>query len=327
MPRLSTYLTDHLPISYKTNRTMNPASEPTAYLNGRFLPFSQSALPLHDAGLAFGATVTDMCRTFRHKLFRLEDHLQRFQESCSLAHVPMRHSTAELTGVAERLVGENCKEIGLENDLALVMFATPGPIPHYSGKPGEKHETSPTLGMHTFPLPLHRHRQLFLEGALLVVPATRQLPATCINPAIKHRSRLHWWQAEQEVREMDSGASALLLDEDGFVTETAAANFLIVRDETLVTPQPGKVLNGVSFRVTAEIAAGIGLGVEHRDLTLVECLEADEALLCGTTFCLAGVSKIDGKLLRWPGPVYKKLLSGWNKLVGTDIAGQILRSC
>src|SRR5262245_42928312 len=111
-------------------------SEPVAYLNGQWLPLSQAALPLHDAGFVFGATVTDLCRTFHHRLYRLAEHLSRFEESCHLARVKLTVNREELTGLAEKLVASNARLIRPEEELALVVFATPGPLGHYAGQPG-----------------------------------------------------------------------------------------------------------------------------------------------------------------------------------------------
>src|SRR5262245_14628401 len=43
-------------------------SEPLAYFEGRLIPQSEARLPLHDAGFVMGATITDLCRTVRHRL-------------------------------------------------------------------------------------------------------------------------------------------------------------------------------------------------------------------------------------------------------------------
>src|SRR5438105_11192385 len=101
---------------------------PLAYLNGQFLDQDQARLPLHDAGFVLGATVTDLCRTFRHRPFRLADHLARFRASCRSARVPLLPSDAELAGHAERLVAHNAALLSPDQDLALVLFATPGPV-------------------------------------------------------------------------------------------------------------------------------------------------------------------------------------------------------
>src|SRR5262245_12505361 len=145
-------------------------SEPMAYLNGRWLLQYQATLPLHDAGFVYGATVTDLCRTFQHRLYRIGDHLRRFEDSCKLAHVPMFVLPEELEDMAERLVGSNAALLSPGDELAVVVFATPGPVPHYASLPGGTREGPPTLGMHTFRLPFEHYSRMFVEGARLVVP-------------------------------------------------------------------------------------------------------------------------------------------------------------
>src|SRR4051812_27163681 len=233
--------------------------EPLAYLNGRYLPQSQAALTLHDAGFVFGATVTDLARTFRRQPFRLADHIARFRRSCTLCRVPLPPDDAELKEIAERLIDHNAGLLAAGQELALVLFATPGPIGYYLGQPGSPGDGPPTLGLHTFPLPLARYRPLFADGARLVVPPTRHVPAASVDPRAKMRSRMSWWIAEQEAKDIEPGASALLLDADGFVTETAAANVLIVRDGTVLSPPRSCILGGVSLQVVEELCAELGI--------------------------------------------------------------------
>src|SRR5262245_30247895 len=128
-------------------------------------------LPLNDAGLVWGATVTDLCRTFRHQLFRWDDHLRRFQESCRLARIPLTRSARQLTDEAGELVARDAALLAPDADLALVLIATPGPIGFYLGQPGGPGDGEPTLAMHTFPLPFERYRRLLTDGARLITPA------------------------------------------------------------------------------------------------------------------------------------------------------------
>src|SRR5438093_13511482 len=97
---------------------------PLAYLNGSFLPQDEARLALHDSGFVLGATVTDLCRTFRHTPYWLADHLARFRRSCELALVPQPVPDEELARIAGRLVGHNSRLIGPDQDLAVVFFAT-----------------------------------------------------------------------------------------------------------------------------------------------------------------------------------------------------------
>jgi branched-subunit amino acid aminotransferase/4-amino-4-deoxychorismate lyase len=298
--------------------------EPLAYLNGQFLPQSRASLPLNDAGFVWGATVTDLCRTFRHRLFRLADHLERFRQSCDRARVPQPVGDQELTRLAEELVTRNARLLGPEGDLALVLFATPGPVGYYLGGPGGAGDGPPTLGLHTFPLPFARYRRLFTEGARLIIPATRHVPAACVDPRIKQRSRLHWWLAEQEARQSDPCASALLLDADGHVTETAAANVLVVRGGEVLTPPRDAVLGGISLCVTEELCRELGIAFCERPITPADCRAADEAMLTSTPYGLAGVRRVDGVELAWPGPVTEALAAAWARRAGLDCRGQIL---
>lgn len=301
------------------------ASEPLAYLNGRWIPRSRLRLAAGDAGFVFGATASDLCRTFRGRLFRLADHVTRFRRSCTLARIPQPVPDDELAGAAEELVGQNARV--LPGELVLVIFATPGPIGYYAGRPGGLGEGPPTLGMHTFPLPFERYAPLFREGARLRVPEIRPVPRVCVDPRAKQRSRLHWWLAHQEVSEKEPGASALLLDAGGRVTETASANLLVAKNGVVYTPERDAVLPGISLRVTEELCRGEGIPFEERTLGLDDCLSADEAMLSSTPFCLAGVRRIEGAALRWPGPLYQRLQAAWDRYVGLDVAAQFCRKC
>ena len=58
--------------------------EPQAYLNGRFIPASRLAISPTDAGFVLGATVAEQLRAFAGKLFRLDDHLARLEQSLEI---------------------------------------------------------------------------------------------------------------------------------------------------------------------------------------------------------------------------------------------------
>jgi branched-chain amino acid aminotransferase len=301
-----------------------PPPVPLAYINGSLVPQDEACLSLSDAGFVWGATVTDLCRTMRHRLYRWPDHLARFRQNCRAAYLSPPLSDDEMTRVAEELAAHNASLLRPEQDLALVLIATPGRVGYYAGREGGAGDAGPTLVLHTFPLPLTRYRRLVQEGARLVIPSTRQVPAACVDPRIKQRSRMHWWLAEQEARRTDPAASALLLDTAGHVTETAAANFLAVRQGTVLSPPRASVLEGISLKVVEELCRAQGIPFAERALTPYDCLTADESLLASTPYCLAGVSRINGTSLPWPGPMLQRLLAGWNAAVGMDLHGQIV---
>jgi branched-chain amino acid aminotransferase len=297
--------------------------EPVAYLNGRVLPQAKLRIPTQDAGFVLGATVSELCRTFDHRLFRFGDHLERFHQSCRYARIQPSQSDDEMMQIAEQVVAHNALLLEPQQDLALVLFATPGPIGYYAGQEGGPGDGEPTFGLHTFPLPFGRYFRLFQEGAHLVVPATRQVPAAVVDPRVKQRSRMHWWLADKEAHATEPGAFALLLDAAGHVTETASANILIVRDRVVLSPPLDTILNGISLLTVRELCAEVGIGFEERPLALYDCLAAEEAMLTSTPYCLAGVRRINGVALPWPGSIFLGLLEAWSRRVGVDIRRQI----
>jgi branched-chain amino acid aminotransferase len=305
-----------------TDKTSS-AQEPAAFLNGQFLPFSQAKLPLFDAGLVLGATVTDFVRTFRSRLYRLQDHLERFRTNCRLAEIPLTFSLEALTQIAEEMVARNACFLAPRQELALILIATPGAVPFYAG--GQEAATEPTLAMHTAPLDMRRMASFFESGIHLVTPGVRSVPKSCIDPRIKHRSRLHWRLAQNEVNRSRPAALALLLDQQGFVTETAAANFLIVCDDTVLSPPLESVLNGISLRVVQELCGELGIPFAERFLSLDDCIRAQEAFLTNTSFCMVCVRRINAIDLPWPGPLFERILNAWSEKVGIDIRAQFVR--
>jgi branched-subunit amino acid aminotransferase/4-amino-4-deoxychorismate lyase len=276
---------------------------PLAYLNGRFLPATDTMLSLADAGFTAGATVVDNARTYGGQLFRWPDHLARLRRDCGRCFVPLVPHDAELTRIAEELLAHN----RATHDLHLVTAATPGP-------PGGP----PTLAMTTYPIRVERYRPFFTHGVALAVAGTQSVaPDDLLPPAVKHRSRLHWHVAENRV---PSGTVAVVLN--GGVPDTAVGGVAAVApDGALLLPPAGFVQESISLKVLGELAAGLGMPVREGAFD-----GAAELLLCGTGFGVAGVRAwTDGRGTRtfpWPGPAYRRLLAAWSALVGVDIARQ-----
>ena len=271
-------------------------TQPLGYINGRFLPAAEIALPILDRGFLWGAVVTDRLRTFDRRLFRLADHLRRFRQSCDLARVPQPRTDAELTAVSERLVAESWAG----RELALVWLATPGP----------------TLIAYAQPVDTARVARLHRDGARLI--STRV--GASVDPRVKHRSRLPWWIAANEAHDRDPDAEPLFLDQvTGHVLETPTANVLAVLDGVVTSPPTGTTLDGVSLGVVRELCQSHAIPFAERPLALADHERASEVLLTNTTCCVAGVSRLDGRPVPFPGPILHRLLDAWTELVGVNV--------
>lgn len=300
--------------------------EALVYLNGRLVPASQAHLAIYDAGVVQGATVTELTRTFHRQLYRLDDHLDRLFRALRYTRLDLGLSRAEVTALSQELIAHNAPLLDEGDELGLVHFVTAGEYATYAGVSGRPARRTPTVCAHTFPLPFELWAHTMQTGTHLVTPSIRQVPAQCWDPQMKCRSRMHYYLADQEARLVDPQASALLLDLDGHVTETAAANFLLVERGTLVSPPAGKTLPGISRATVVALAGKLGIPFVERDVQVFSALNADEAFIASTPYCLMPVIRINGVPIGdgQPGPVFQRLIAAWSREVGLDIAQQIV---
>jgi branched-subunit amino acid aminotransferase/4-amino-4-deoxychorismate lyase len=301
-------------------------SEPLVYLSGKFLPASEAHLAIFDAGIVLGATVTEMTRTFRQRPFKLREHLERLARSLKYTRIETGLSIDEMETISQRVIEHNAKLLPAGGELGLVHFVTAGQLPMYAGMAGRLQNTTPTICVHTFPLPFQFWAQKYQSGQHLVTPSTRHVPPECFDPKMKYRSRMHYYLADREAQLADPDASALLLDLDGNVTETSGANFLIVERGTIVSPTTRNTLPGISRATVIELAARLGIPFVERDFQFYNIVNADEAFTASTPYCVLPVTKINGISIAdgEPGPVIRRLLSAWSDLVGVDIEKQMV---
>jgi len=299
-----------------------------AYFQGKYAPLAEMGLPWNDACFVFGATLTDYVRTVNHRLFRWDDHLHRFRADCQACGIALTLDDASQTAIAEELIRRHAPAPG--HDIALIRFATPGPIGYYLGQPGGAGDGEPTFGMHTLPLSFARYQPWFRNGATLGVAGhAARNPDDLLDGRIKHRSRMIWYLAEQAIRQrsdLPPGSVGLLLDApDGHVLETAVANVLMVFDGVVTSPPIGDVLDGIGLRLMREVCARAGVKFVERRVKLAECLsDAREVYLTGTAFGLAYVRQLEQRVWDWPGELYQHLQTTLTDHIDFDIAQQIL---
>lgn len=301
---------------------MSQSTQPIAWINGEYKPIAEAALHVFDKGLVHGAAVTEMLRTFRRQPFRVEGHLDRLYAGIDALGFEVFVSKWELAAIVKTVVEHNATLIPASHDLGIIVFATAGTNLTYVGLIGDREPS--TVCVHTFPLPFELWAEKATNGQKLVIPQVRAIPPECIDPRIKHRSRLHWVLADQEARTRVPGASALVLDLQGRITETSSGNFFAVIRGEIQTPLSECCLGGISQAVVRELAATLKIPYRERNLYPKELRFAAEAFTSSTPYCLMPVASMNEmKFKDTPGPIYQKLVAAWNDLVGLDIIGQI----
>ncbi|MHC4879330.1 MAG: aminotransferase class IV [Planctomycetota bacterium] len=299
-------------------------SEPIAWFNGQFIPYSQAALPVGDMGVVAGATVTEMIRTFGHQPFRLDQHLDRLDASLELLDFPTRPSRTDLQTAITEVVHHNAQLISESSDLGIIAFVTAGQNPTYLGPDHLDQVTVGSVCVHTFELPFAFWADLYSRGGQLTTVTVAPLPNNSVTPRAKHRNRLHWWRADREAGRKAAGSRALLQMPDGQFTETSSGNLLVVQGQTISTPPPEIVLGGISKAVTQELAVELGFEWLERPIYSVDLQSADEVLTTSTPYCILPTARLNQNPIGagYPRPVFTQLIQAWDAHVGIDIRQQ-----
>ena len=301
---------------------MSARLAPLAYLNGHYIPGESAAIPVWDRGVVQGATVTEMIRTFQRVPFRLPEHLARLRSSLDYLGVSISESDEDFENIVQRLIESRHAAIPPHGDLGLVIFVTPGSIPMYAGEVPVSN--SPTVCVHSFPLPFRQWAAKYRQGQSVVVPSIRQIPAEILDPRFKYRSRLHWYLADREAQAIDPFSVALLQNQAGHLTETNSGNFFVVSRGRIRTARECDSLPGISQQFVKELARELEIPYEVGDITLPSALQSSEAFLTSTTTCVLPVTRLNQSVIGdgSPGPITLRLLQCWSEQVGLDIVDQ-----
>ena len=292
-----------------------------AYLNGRWVQQSELSIPFDDSGFVLGTTITEQLRTFKGRIFCLNEHLQRLFRSLEIIDLDLGVTADELAEIAEEIIGRNYPQLAPGDDLGLGMFITPGPYPTISGRYGGE----PTVCFYTYRLPFHFWAAKYEQGEAIVISDIEQISTKSWPAELKCRSRMHYYLADRHAAKTDPGSRAVLLDQEGFVSEATTANVVLYfKDEGLVCPPVEKILPGISLSVMKELAAETGIPFVHRDVRPEELNQAAEVLLSSTSICMLPVVRCNGQAVGngQPGSLYRRLLGAWSERVGLDIAAQ-----
>ncbi|EMI15619.1 aminotransferase class IV [Rhodopirellula maiorica SM1] len=290
-----------------------------AYFCGDWIPAHSMKLSIHDVGFRQGVTAVERMRTYGGHVFRLADHLERFDATTNFLAIHKLPDRAAMVDLVCELLARNREAIARQRDVGITIFATPGAVG----------SADPTLALHLNPLNHSLNQQRQTQGQSLVITDVVQPPAASWPRSIKVRNRLHYYRADMLARSAiqkvssyaaNSDVIGVLVDDDGSVTETSIANVAIVEGQTIISPEPDQVLGGITQTVIEELAASESLTWKKERLSPDRFAAADEILCMGTdaglwfanSVIVAG-KKIESKMTRNPAKIYPLLLAGFAK--------------
>ena len=297
-------------------------SERSVYLSGEFVPESEAKVSIYDRGFTSGDGIYEATRTFRHKLFRLDEHIDRLFNSLAYVRIDCGLSREEMTKVSQEVVTRNLDLLDEDDDYALWHVISRG-----MRLPGTMTMTGATVAIFAQPVDFTRYARSYIEGVPLVTPATRRIPPQSLDPKAKITNKMNHNIAAFEAQQVDPNAIPLMLDLDGNISETDTANVFFISKGRLCTPKPRTVLGGITRMVLFELAEKLGIEVVEDDFTPFDMYSADEAFISGTSGTVVPVNSLNGTRIGsvLPGDVSLRLIKAWNEMIGMDCVAQSIR--
>ena len=295
------------------------ASERVAYVNGQIVPESKAVVSIRDRGFLSGDAVFDTTRTFGGRIFRLDEHLDRFFNSLKYMRMDPGLAKDDFARLTMKVLQANLPLLDDDDDYWVSQRVSRGV--RVDG------QDRPTVVIECAPLPFKARARYYRDGLPVIVPSVRRTPPESQSPRAKMHNYVNLVQAELEVKSQNPDAWPILLDTNGNLAEGPGSNIFIVKDGAVVTPKEQFVLAGISRRVTIELAQELGIEVHETDIDLFDAYTADEAFVTSTSFCICPVSSFNGSTVAdgaVPGPVTDRLTKAYSGLVGLDIKAQYL---
>lgn len=300
------------------------------YYNGEFIDESEASISIYDSALMFGDMVFEMTRSFNKIQFRMEEHIDRLYASAKYLRIDLEAvmSKEQMLSAVNETIKINEEFFDDDDEHRIMIDVTRGLLGIYKGVVGSHEGINVIIADFPLKWTVRGMGRLFDTGINAVIPSQRAIPASLIDPKAKNRSRIHYLMANMQVAGYEGDNNwALLLDTDNHIAEGTGDNFFMVKDGVLLTPEPRNILKGISRQYVFELAEELGIEVRECNLDVYDLVNADEAFLTGTPFCMLPMTTLDRQPIGKGvvGPVYHKLLERWSANVDLNIEQQIKR--
>jgi branched-chain amino acid aminotransferase len=275
-------------------------------VTGQLVHRDHAGINPFDSAVQGGDAVWEGLRLYDGRIFKLHEHLDRLERSAqalSFIQIPPR---AQIVEEIKRTLAAN----KMRDEVHIRLTLTRG-VKITSGMDPRLNQSGPTLIV----LAEHKPPVYARTGLTLITSKTRRPPSEVLDARIHHANLLNSILAKIEANE--TGADdALMLDSNGFVAETNATNIFIVRNfdksrasGDLATSRAVACPEGITRATVMEICATEKIRCVEADLTPVDVYTADEVFCTGTMGELAGVVKIDNRVIGsgGVGPMTKRL--------------------
>lgn len=262
------------------------------YYNGEIGALEEMKIPMLDRAVFFGDGCYDAAMFENNKIFTLEDHLDRFYNSCRLLEIPFDMTREELSVELQKCIDANELSQGM-----IYWQCSRGTAIRAHNFPSSN--VKPNLLIYTCPdeiLPMDR------TFRLISVEDTRFYHCN-----IKTLNLIPNVIAYQ--RCIEAGCDEAVFHRNGRVTECAHSNVLILKNGTLIAPpRDNLILPGVTLKHLIMLAKENNIPVKEEPFSLDELKNADEIIISNSGgFCIQAV-EIDGEAVGGKDSMTLKIL-------------------
>lgn len=272
---------------------------------GRIIPRDMAGVNPFDSAVQGGDAVWEGLRVYRGKILSLDKHLRRLFDSAKALAFANVHTRDQVMEAIFQVLAAN----GMRDGAHMRLTLTRGEKCTSSMNPKFNvygttliilPEWKPTEGATTYDN---------TKGIALLSASQRRNPPHTVDSKIHHNNLINNIMPKIQANWANC-ADAIMLDVEGYVSETNATNIFMVRDGVLLTPHADHCLPGITRATVLELAKELGIVAVERRISLMEFYCADEVFTTGTMGELTPVTCIDGRVIGptgQRGPITQRL--------------------
>jgi branched-chain amino acid aminotransferase len=273
------------------------------WLNGQFVAWEDAKVHVLTHAMHYGTGVFEGIRAYETErgpaVFRHQDHLDRLENSSKLYYMDLPFSKEQIREATHELVARS----GFKSCyIRPLVWRGYGPM----GLNPLENPVEAMVAVWEWGAYLGEEGQR--DGVRARVSSYRRISSDSLIPHAK-ASGQYLNSVLAKIESLKSGyEEALLLDDQGHVSEGTGENVFVIRGGTIYTPpQTAGILDGINRRTCVQIARDLGYDVVERDIARAEVALADEVFLTGTACELTPLREIDDIEIGPPGPITREI--------------------
>ena len=273
------------------------------WLNGQFVAWEDAKVHVLTHAMHYGTGVFEGIRAYETErgpaVFRHQDHLDRLENSSKLYYMDLPFSKEQIREATHELVARS----GFKSCyIRPLVWRGYGPM----GLNPLENPVEAMVAVWEWGAYLGEEGQR--NGVRARVSSYRRISSDSLIPHAK-ASGQYLNSVLAKIESLKSGyEEALLLDDQGHVSEGTGENVFVIRGGTIYTPpQTAGILDGINRRTCVQIARDLGYDVVERDIARAEVALADEVFLTGTACELTPLREIDDIEIGPPGPITREV--------------------